>query len=125
MDTIKVVCGIIEHNGKYFVCRRKKGKSLAGYWEFPGGKIENGESHKDALVRELTEELNMEVVVKSYMGQSLFTYESFHCELYGYRCDLVNYSGELSDHDVYLWADKDRLSTLKMSPADIPLIKQL
>ena len=43
----------------------KKGKSLAGYWEFSGGKIENGESHKDALVRELTEELNMELVVKS------------------------------------------------------------
>jgi len=123
MVTIKVVCGIIEHKGKIFICRRKEGKSLAGHWEFPGGKIEPNETPEEALKRELSEELEMDVVVKNYSGLSSFTYESFHCDLYAYRCELVNYSGVLIDHDAYLWADMGELRTLKMSPADLPLIE--
>ena len=58
MVTIKVVCGIIEHNGKIFICRRKEGKSLAGHWEFPGGKIEPNETPEEAL------KINMEWMIK-------------------------------------------------------------
>lgn len=60
MDIIKVVCGIIFNNEKIFICRRNKEKSFAGFWEFPGGKIEVNESHQTALTRELLEELEIE-----------------------------------------------------------------
>ncbi|MFM7683912.1 MAG: NUDIX domain-containing protein, partial [Bacteroidota bacterium] len=70
MDTIRVVCGVVFDNEKVFICRRKQGKSLAGYWEFPGGKIEGSESFEQALKRELNEELEMEVVIKDFIGQS-------------------------------------------------------
>jgi 8-oxo-dGTP diphosphatase len=69
MATIRVVCGIIFNNEKIFICRRNQGKSLAGYWEFPGGKIEGSESFEQALKRELHEELEMDVVVKDFVGQ--------------------------------------------------------
>ena len=122
MDTIKVVCGIIENEGNYFVCRRKQGKSLAGYWEFPGGKLELGESHQEALRRELLEELDMKVIVGEYLGLSVYDYDKFRIELYGYHCLLISYDGKLVDHDLYQWVQLEELHALSMAPADIPLI---
>ena len=68
---IKVVCGIIYKDEKKFICRRKPSKSLGGYWEFPCGKIEQYESHKDSLKRELMEELQMEVEIMEYYDSSI------------------------------------------------------
>ena len=122
MVTTKVVCGIIESNGKYFVCRRRHGKSLAGFWEFPGGKSEHGESRQEALRRELLEELDMEVIIGKYLGLSVYDYDKFRIELYGYHCHLISYDGKLIDHDVYQWVPLDEINSLSMAPADIPLI---
>lgn len=125
MDTIRVVCGIIFDNEKVFICRRKEGKSLAGYWEFPGGKIEESESSEQALKRELHEELEMEVVIKDFIGQSNYNYSNFQIELLGYKCQLINYHGKLIDHDTFEWIDSLKLGEYNFAPADIPLIKIL
>ena len=123
MDLIKVVCGIIKDDEKYFVCRRKPEKSQGGYWEFPGGKIEPHESSQVALIRELEEELKMEVEILDHIGTSMFTYEKFNCELQGFLCSLKSYEGFLSDHDEFAWVGKEEMDQLKMAPADRPLIE--
>ena len=123
MGIIKVVCGIIYYDEKVFICRRKPGKSLSGYWEFPGGKVESNETHHLALKRELHEELEMEVNIESFIGQSNHDYGKFQIELFGYACNLVNYSGKLSDHDTYEWVDIALLSDYMLAPADIPFVQ--
>jgi len=125
MDIIKVVCGIIFSDELAFVCRRKEGKSLAGYWEFPGGKIEENETHQNALARELLEELDMKVKVKDFVGQSNYDYDSFKIELYGYECSLIDYKGKLTDHDSYEWTSIKDLIKYKLAPADLPFIKMI
>jgi 8-oxo-dGTP diphosphatase len=125
MDTIRVVCGIIFDNEKVFIYRRKQGKSLAGYWEFPGGKIEGNESFEQALKRDLQEELEMEVVIKDFIGQFNYNYGKFEIELYGYESHLINYNGKLTDHDSYEWIDISKLYKYNLAPADIPLITMI
>ena len=95
---------------------------MAGFWEFPGGKLEHGESHQEALRRELLEELDMKVIVGEYLGLSVYDYDKFRIELYGYHCLLISYDGKLVDHDLYQWVQLEELHALSMAPADIPLI---
>lgn len=125
MGSINVVCGIILQNEKIFICRRKEGISLSGFWEFPGGKIESNETKRDALKRELQEELEMEVKIEYFFGKSNHDYGSFQIELFGYVCSLVNYSGKLIDHDAYKLVDFESLSNYKLAPADIPFIQMI
>lgn len=125
MAIVKVVCGIIFNNEKVFICRRKLGKSNAGYWEFPGGKIEKNETNQEALSRELFEELEMEVIVEDYIGVSYYDYGSFQIELYGYQCQIIKYNGKLTDHDSFEWICSNKLIDFKLAPADIPFIKMI
>lgn len=125
MATIKVVCGIIFDKEKVFICRRKHGKSLAGYWEFPGGKIEENESDIEALSRELYEELEMEINIKDFIGQSNYDFGNFQIELYGYECKLLTYNGKLTDHDFFVWTSIAKLKTYNLAPADIPFIEMI
>ena len=123
MDIIKVVCGIVYDNDKVFICRRKEEKFLASFWEFPGGKVEQNESDQTALKRELQEELEMEINIIGFVGQSNYDYGNFQIELLGYLCDLINYDGKLTDHDAYEWVDISELDEYKLAPADIPLAR--
>lgn len=125
MGIIKVVCGVIYDNDKVFICRRREGKSLSSFWEFPGGKVEQNETDQIALKRELQEELEMEINIIGFVGQSNHDYGSFQIELYGYECDLINYKGKLTDHDAYEWVDIAKLGEFKIAPADIPLIQMI
>ncbi|MCO5725525.1 (deoxy)nucleoside triphosphate pyrophosphohydrolase [Robiginitalea marina] len=125
MDTIKVVCGIIYQDGKVFICRRRPGKHLEGYWEFPGGKVESNEDEKDSLSRELHEELEMEVEIKDYYATSNYSYESISIKLIAYHCELIQYSSKLTDHDKFEWVSPEDLLDWKLAPADIPLAKKL
>ena len=125
MDMIKVVCGIIYKNDKIFICRRKPNKSLGGFWEFPGGKIEDGESNIDSLKRELMEELQMEVDVIEYLDSSKYDYESFSIELIAYKCNLGNWNLQLTDHDLYEWVTPNEILNWKLAPADIPIAKKI
>ena len=113
------------NNGEFLLASRPAGKPWAGWWEFPGGKIESNETKRDALKRELQEELEMEVKIEYFFGKSNHDYGSFQIELFGYVCSLVNYSGKLIDHDAYKWVDFESLSNYKLAPADIPFIQMI
>jgi 8-oxo-dGTP diphosphatase len=121
MGTIKVICGIIFKDDKIFLCRRNANKSLAGYWEFPGGKIESGETDVDALSRELHEELGMKVKIIEHFKTVIHPYEAFTIELIAYTCQFQEANYTLTDHDKYEWVDAKDLNKWNLAPADIPI----
>ena len=122
---IRVVCGIIYDGNKIFIARRKPHKSMGGLWEFPGGKIEEGEEYVDSLKRELKEELQMEVDVVEYFGSTQHHYENFSIDLIAYTCNLRNWNSYLTDHDKYDWVSPSEILNWKLAPADIPLAQRV
>lgn len=124
MKRIDVVCGIIYNKeGEIFIARRKKGKHLEGYWEFPGGKIDSDETHEEALLRELKEEINMNVIVENIIGNNVHRYPNFEVNLIAYKCLYQTSFLELLDHDEIIWVHKTDINNYKLAPADIPLLE--
>jgi len=122
---IRVVCGIIYKHNKILLTRRKKEKSLGGFWEFPGGKVEDGESDKDALKRELKEELNLEVYDLDFSSENIHNYDEFVIHLIGYKCKAKSDPGKLTDHDKYEWVGVSELREYNLAKADRPLLKSI
>lgn len=125
IKSIKVVCGIIWKEGKVFIARRKPEKSLAGYWEFPGGKLEKDEMPESALIRELKEEIGMEVKIRSFLGNKVHQYESFSIDLIAYHCEFVSASFQLTDHDEIAFVEPRELRDYKLAPADLFIVEEL
>lgn len=125
---IHVVAAIIKHHNKTLIARRSEDKSLAGYWEFPGGKVDEGESNEAALVREIREELDLVVQVDGYRLTSIHDYEFGIIHLHGYDCHI---EGEIpekihsTDHDQVLWVERSHLVDYIFAPADVPIIEHL
>jgi 8-oxo-dGTP diphosphatase len=122
---INVVCGIIFKDGLVLLARRKKGKSLEGFWEFPGGKLKNRESEVVALKRELSEELGLEIYDLERIGVNEHNYETFKIRLIAYRCKTKSFPIKFTDHDKIEWVDKKNLNEYKIADADKPFIKLL
>lgn len=130
MKHYEVVCALIENeNGEIFACKRGNGKALADKWEFPGGKVEEGESHEETIIREIKEELNSTIKPIEYIGESnyeykdIYPYEPFSITLYGYRCKLISGNLDLSEHTDYVWMKKEDLRKLNFASADLPFLK--
>ncbi|KAA5538861.1 (deoxy)nucleoside triphosphate pyrophosphohydrolase [Adhaeribacter rhizoryzae] len=121
---IEVTAGIIEKDNKVLLARRKPGKHLEGYWEFPGGKIENDESPKECLRRELLEEFSIETEILDFIAASVYEYPGKTIKLLGYLVKLVKGNFQLKDHDKIIWVYPDELKTYKLAPADIPIAKE-
>lgn len=118
---INVLCGIISNpQGQIFIARRKPGKSMAGKWEFPGGKQEPNESEQACLQRELLEELGMKVKVVKKLGENEHHYEDFSIRLIAYRCEFISATYELTDHDQYRWVKPEMLNQYDLTEADLP-----
>jgi 8-oxo-dGTP diphosphatase len=122
---IEVVCGIIYKEGKVLICRRALHKTLGGYWEFPGGKIEPGERAEQSLKRELLEELGMEVEIQDYLMEHIHDYGSFSIKLIAYTCEFKNASFVMGDHDAYKWVYPQELEEFELAPADISIAQIL
>ena len=121
---IKVVCGIISNSeGKIFIARRKEGKTMGGKWEFPGGKLEQGETEQACLQRELLEELGMQVKVGEKLGENEHHYTDFSIRLIAYQCEFISATYALTDHDAYEWVEVKVLSSFDLANADIPLLE--
>lgn len=125
MAIIKVVCGIIFKDNLVLICRRKPEKSLGGYWEFPGGKVEEAEAYEDSLKRELMEELNLDVNIKKHFFNTVHLYEKITIELISFICETNDLAVESTDHDQLEWVKVDDLLNWKLAPADIPIAKEL
>jgi mutator protein MutT len=120
--TINVVAAIIVKQNTILAARRRPGLHLAGYWEFPGGKVESNESPEAALIRELKEEFNIESTVQYFVGQNTHQYGDKTIKLSAYRVKHISGNFELEDHDEIRWLKPDELYDLNWAPADIPLI---
>ena len=126
MKIIKVVAAILQKEDKILIARKKEGKPLAGYFEFPGGKIEKGETPEESLARELMEEMNIKIDVKEYVGESIYDYgNGIVISLLGYISEIIDGEIKLSDHDRYEWVTLEEINNYKIAPADIPLIDKL
>ena len=128
LPTVLVVAvALIDADGRILIAQRPEGKQLAGLWEFPGGKVESGERPEAALIRELNEELGLEVA-ESCLAPFVFTshaYESFHLLMPLYLCRRWSGVVEAREHAGLAWVKPDKLSAYPMPPADEPLIAWL
>lgn len=124
MKTIRVVAAVIRDNGKIFATQRGYGE-LKGGWEFPGGKIEAGETSQQALTREILEELDTKVEVGELIDTVEYTYPTFHLSMDCFWCRLVEGNLVLKEHEAAKWLDKDQLDSVEWLPADITLIGKI
>ena len=121
---IKVSAAIIVKDGKVFAARRKPSIHLAGFWEFPGGKLEAGETPEQCLARELKEEFTITTRVGVFVGESVFDYGTKIVRLMAYEVEHLAGDFKLIDHDELRWLGLDDLNSVEWAPADIPLVEQ-
>ena len=121
---IVVVAAVIEEDGAFLVTRRQKGVHLAGLWEFPGGKIDDGETHAAALAREIREELDADVDVGDLVFSVTHAYDDRTVALYFYRCTLRGTPRPLLGQEMR-WVARADLAALGVPPADEELIRLL
>ncbi len=124
MKTIQVSAAIIKNNNEFFVTQRGYGEFKGG-WEFPGGKIELGETPEQALVREIQEELNTKIEVGELVSVVEYDYPNFHLKMYCFLCKILQGNLELREHQAAKWLEKEKLDTMDWLPADIELIRLL
>lgn len=124
---VPVVCAIIRRGGRIMLAQRPPDKKLGGLWEFPGGKVEAGESAEMALHRELAEELGCIVRITQRLAQFVHAYEWGCIELIPFVCELTAESAEprALEHTALAWVERGDLSGYNLAPADVPLIKAL
>ncbi|WP_035020815.1 (deoxy)nucleoside triphosphate pyrophosphohydrolase [Carnobacterium viridans] len=126
MKKINVVGAILIENGKILCAQRGEGKSLAYLWEFPGGKIETGETPQEALIRELQEELMIDVEVQSEkFEETSYQYDFGLVTLTTFICFLKRGTPQLTEHIAVEWLAPKELTTLEWAPADIPAVEKL
>ena len=121
----EVSAAIIEKNDQFLITRRAEKEKLAGFWEFPGGKKESGETIEECLVRELKEELDVEVVTKGILGESDYHYSGGAIKLIGVYAEIVAGDIKMTVHDSFEWVSPSDLLSYQLAPADIPLAKML
>lgn len=124
MKTIKVVAAIIMQDDKIFATQRGYGEFKDG-WEFPGGKIEEGETPQQALVREIREELDAEIEVGELFDTVEYDYPNFHLSMDCFLCKLKSQDLVLKEHEAAKWLTKATLDSVDWLPADLGLIEKL
>ena len=123
---INVVCAVLENaDDDFLVCQRPVGKTLAGCWEFPGGKIEPGESEPAALRREISEELGCLVSVGEALPTVEYHYPEFSIRLIPFRCALEKGLPQRLEHAALRWIAAAELPTLQWAEADVPIWQHL
>lgn len=129
MKTVKVVAAIIKavnENGETIIFATQRGYGdFKGGWEFPGGKIESGETPQEALKREIIEELDTEVSVGELMDTVEYDYPQFHLSMDCFWCQIVRGNLVLKEHEAARWLTKDELNNVEWLPADITLIEKI
>lgn len=129
MKTIRVVAAIIKEtneNGEPIIFATQRGYGdFKGGWEFPGGKIEEGETPQAALIREIREELETEIAVEELMDTIEYDYPTFHLSMDCFWAEIVSGDLVLKEHEAAKWLTKDELDSVEWLPADITLIEKI
>ena len=122
---ITVVAAILKKNNTYFIARRASHKVHAGKWEFPGGKIDKGETPEKALERELFEEFGIRTKTGKHVLTNQFDYGTFQIELMAYETVYIEGSFQLKDHDQIAWISREDMEQYDLSAADVAIWKAL
>ncbi|MDR2111458.1 MAG: NUDIX domain-containing protein [Spirochaetaceae bacterium] len=122
---LKSIAGIAAEEGGFFIARRKGGGDLGGKWEFPGGKVEEGESDTDALIREYREELGVSIKTGPLLGTVTFEHRGETRVLNAYRVYLSDHHFTLSEHTEWRWAGFKEIETLDFADSDLRLLPWL
>ncbi len=123
---IDVVCAVIEgSDGRFLACLRPQGKHLAGLWEFPGGKVDPGESPEAALIREIQEELGVEVAVGAPLEPVHWDYEQRSIRLLPFLCSIIVGRPHAIEHEQLLWCAPEDFGNLRWADADLSILQQI
>ncbi len=124
MKSIEVVAAIIREGNSIFATQRGYG-DFEGGWEFPGGKVEPGETHQEALVREIREELQAEIDIEDFFMTVEHDYDSFHLTMHCYLCSPKSKGFHLVEHKDAEWLTIDFLDSVSWLPADLPIVESI
>ena len=122
---VRVVAGVVLRQGRVLAAQRPADKRMGGLWEFPGGKVEEGEDDATALARELYEELRIEVEVGACVGETVSVEERGAFRLVAYKATIRSGTPTLLEHQQVRWCRPDELHELEWAPADLPFVKRL
>ena len=129
VKTIRVVAAVIKatnENGEPIIFATQRGYGdFKGGWEFPGGKIEEGETPQDALIREIREELDTEIVVGELIETIEYDYPTFHLSMDCFWAEIVSGDLVLKEHEAAKWLTKDELGSVEWLPADVALVEKI
>ena len=124
MKQIEVVAAIIHKDGRIFATQRGYG-DWKDWWEFPGGKMETGETPEEALKREIREELSTEIQLDKLFCTVEWDYPKFHLTMHCYLCSLLTEALHLNEHEAARWLPKEELNSVPWLPADVQIIERL
>ena len=124
MKVVEVSAAIIIKDGKVFVTRRGYGE-FKDMWEFPGGKLETGETGEMAIIREIKEELDADIIIDKYLCTIDYDYEKFHLTMHNYICHLANDHIVLKEHEDAKFVFASELDKVDFLPADVLVVKEL
>ena len=122
---IRVTAAILVHNGRILIAQRRSPDSLAGKWEFPGGKIERHETPQLCLVREMKEEFDIDVAVGEFFDESQYRDESGKIQLLAYHATWKSGRISLKAHAAIRWVSVNQMQAIEFAPADIPIAEKL
>ena len=121
---IEVVAAVIRKEDKIFATQRGYGE-WQDWWEFPGGKMEPGETPEEALKREIHEELSTEISVDAFLCTVEYGYPKFHLTMHCYLCSLLTEALHLNEHEAARWLSKEELNSVKWLPADVLVVNAI
>ena len=124
MKAIEVVAAIIKKDDKIFITKRSYGEFI-DMWEFPGGKVEVGETQEEALIREIKEELELDITNLNYLTTVEYYYPSFHLIMHCFICEICGGTLSLNVHNDAKWVSLEQLASQKWIPADIEVVEKL
>jgi 8-oxo-dGTP diphosphatase len=124
MKQIEVVAAIIRKDGQVFATQRGYGE-WKDWWEFPGGKLEAGESPEEALKREIREELSTDICIEEFLCTVEYDYPKFHLTMHCYKCSLLTEALHLNEHEAARWLTIKEIDSVRWLPADILVVKSL
>jgi len=122
---IEVTAAIIKDKNKTLIARRSSEKHLGGYWEFPGGKIELGETPRQSLIREINEELGIQIRVINFFMETTYHYPNKTILLKAYICNIDSGTIKLNAHDKIEWVKINEFKNFKFAPADISFVNAI